>query len=391
LDGTLLQDDARGKATPLHLAVQSGETETCKLLLALGADPTAKNSSGLSSLDLARKRKAKALIHLFLSSLKGSEEPVISEKKKNTSESKETEEAPAILKKDLAGLDWKIGTSVEREQQLLRVCVSGNLEQFNRLMELQVSLLCRDLDGNQPLHLAARNGHLELCKSLIEKGVWRNARNCSSWTALHCAAVFGSLSLIKYLMEEILLDPHDETIDDATAFGLCKNPAALSWMKENDQRLKELRDEDLRDHCIRCHEKLSLKFGDSLETIPSCASRRDRKKFTALKRIEISDRASAVREVFHPLSGLNLFELRFGVFSTCCCEVCSQSGSSCRCLIEMHQGAIPRPHIPAISSKIAILAVFSRKFNKGETSSLKVLKESSIFDPNALMIIFSFL
>ena len=28
LDGTLLQDDARGKATPLHLAVQSGETET---------------------------------------------------------------------------------------------------------------------------------------------------------------------------------------------------------------------------------------------------------------------------------------------------------------------------------------------------------------------------
>jgi len=44
------------QSTPLHWAAGNGKASVCTTLLALGADPAAKNKNGETALDLARER-----------------------------------------------------------------------------------------------------------------------------------------------------------------------------------------------------------------------------------------------------------------------------------------------------------------------------------------------
>lgn len=51
--------------TPLHLAVFSGHADCCRVLLEFGASPRAKDSFGLSPLDLAEDGGSAPCIQLL--------------------------------------------------------------------------------------------------------------------------------------------------------------------------------------------------------------------------------------------------------------------------------------------------------------------------------------
>jgi len=55
--------------TPLHKAVDEGHVEIAKLLLERGADPTITNEEGLTPLDLAKDQRTASLIRDFINSM----------------------------------------------------------------------------------------------------------------------------------------------------------------------------------------------------------------------------------------------------------------------------------------------------------------------------------
>ena len=54
--GAELDARTNGQWTPLMNAAAQGSTKICKMLLALGADPSLKNEDGKTALDWARKK-----------------------------------------------------------------------------------------------------------------------------------------------------------------------------------------------------------------------------------------------------------------------------------------------------------------------------------------------
>ena len=61
--------------------------------------------------------------------------------------------------------------------------------------------MCRDVNLNTPLHIAAGNGHEDIVKFLIlEMHCDPTSRNANSDTALHLAAVNGNLDIVQFFI-----------------------------------------------------------------------------------------------------------------------------------------------------------------------------------------------
>eukprot|EP00475_Leptophrys_vorax_P040504 TRINITY_DN7512_c0_g1_i1.p1 TRINITY_DN7512_c0_g1~~TRINITY_DN7512_c0_g1_i1.p1 ORF type:complete len:515 (-),score=147.48 TRINITY_DN7512_c0_g1_i1:133-1677(-) len=405
-----INDANDGKGTPLHLAANAPNLAAVKLLVERGADLRIKNAQNLNVLEVAQFKRSKALIKYLEEKFaevtqdapqgienSASPDALPSASSSPADESKQDDDE---FRKVLSGpiSDWRVGTSEERERLLLEACAKGDLEGVQKLDELEVSYLCADSDGNQPLHLAAFSGSSELVRFLISKGVCRQPRNDRNWTPLHSACAGGSLSTVRFLAEEALLQVDVEP--SLQSKGFLTNKKASQFLLENRDRLNEARDRDTSDVCCVCSQPLSYKFGDSLEAIPVCvqpSADGSKAPRSAIKseREYFSYTGFVYRQFFDPLTeNVSLYEMRFGQFKRVRCTKCKKIGMLCRCLSEKDDsGKIRNPHVPFMSTKISMLLVLSNntKFGSTAQSPLNVLKDSILFDVNVLSVIFGFM
>jgi ankyrin repeat protein len=385
-----IDDSNQGKGTVLHLSILNSCFGLVKFFLENGADPLLKNKGGHSALDIAVFKKSNRMIQEISKYIE----------KQGTEEEEKKPEIQIIESRKVRApsfhSDWKIGTSVEREEQLLIAIARGDKEMVFKLNELKVSFICENSSGDRPLHLACQKGDLEMVKYLIqEKGVSRQPLNNFKWSPLHIACINGSLSLIKYLVEEAYLETNTRDINLKTPIDLCTNPKAIKFLTDESERLENLRKADMSDICSMCGAALSYKFGDCLANIPTCSIDERSNSVSANVRyvVEINSNHEMIRPFFDPFEeNISIYQIRFGEFKDLFCQNCKKKGKHCRCISEEDEtGRLRNPHFPFISTKISMLRVFS-KFNSANfISPLQNFKNSSLFDIHLVQMIFQYL
>lgn len=102
------------------------------------------------------------------------------------------------------GQSFAIKRNEKGETQLHQACISGNIQQLNRLLDQGHPVNIRDHAGWTPLHEASNHGHHDIVKVLLERGAAINdkgGKSCDGITALHDACVNGCLEVVEVLLD----------------------------------------------------------------------------------------------------------------------------------------------------------------------------------------------
>jgi ankyrin repeat protein len=109
---------------------------------------------------------------------------------------------------------------------------SGQLDRVRALLESDPNRVNADLDGNRPVHLAAKDGHSDIVRLLLELGADIDAQSSGGSTALHEAVLEQRDDVAKLLLKS-KADPSIgcRFLSHATALHLCAewpHPEALA-------------------------------------------------------------------------------------------------------------------------------------------------------------------
>ena len=143
--------------TPLHRAARGGHRDTIDLLVAKGAEVNAKNTAGLTPLELA------------------------------------DEKAAELLRRHGGKSAVKLGA-------LSDDAANGNIESVKQHLAGGADVNGKDDLGRTPLYRAAYNGHTEIAGVLLTKGADADARDENGWTPLHGAAYKNHLEMLAALL-----------------------------------------------------------------------------------------------------------------------------------------------------------------------------------------------
>lgn len=150
--------------TPLHATASNGHFETLQILLAHGADVSAANNRGETSLHLASRWGYAALVEKLVE----------------------------------AGADVNARTDVDGATPLHMALDS---ETIKYLVRRGAFVNAEDDEGFTALHRAARQGNLERVELLWSLGASVDARDKGNRTALHSAACDGHVAVLSFLID----------------------------------------------------------------------------------------------------------------------------------------------------------------------------------------------
>jgi ankyrin repeat protein len=149
--------DGAGRS-PLHRGSERGCPEVIEILVALGADPDAKDDEGKTPLDLAV-----------------------------------TADEPLTVDALLEG-----GANACGAETMLRAAERGSVPALKRVAAADAKMKTRD--GKTLLHLAAVTSGVDLVETLVKGGATVDAKDPQGWTALHCACAQGQAPLARALL-----------------------------------------------------------------------------------------------------------------------------------------------------------------------------------------------
>ena len=95
--------------------------------------------------------------------------------------------------------------------------------------ELKVDVDQEEEDDANPLHWAAAEGHVDVIEYLIEAGADKNKKDYNAGTPLQWAAIEGQLEVVKYFVEKLKVDVNQKNEDGETLLHL----AVVKRMEEN--------------------------------------------------------------------------------------------------------------------------------------------------------------
>lgn len=116
----------------------------------------------------------------------------------------ETANVSASRTRNKRGQSFAIKRNEKGETQLHQACISGNVQQVNRLLDQGHPVNIRDHAGWTPLHEASNHGHHDVVNVLLERGAAINdkgGKSCDGITALHDACVNGCLEVVEVLLD----------------------------------------------------------------------------------------------------------------------------------------------------------------------------------------------
>ncbi|KAJ3413942.1 gamma-tubulin [Chytridiales sp. JEL 0842] len=184
----LLNAKGQNDWRPLHFASRDGHEGTVKLLVSLGADVSAPDKVGNRPLHAAALGGVAEVIRFFV-------------------------EDQGVF----------VGVEGQFKRTPLHIATEkGKINACRTLLSLGADIAARDINGNQPLHLAAHGGANEVIQMLLTEysvpidatgavdcikvlvkdcGVDVNAVGQWGWTPLHCAAERGQVKAVRTLIE----------------------------------------------------------------------------------------------------------------------------------------------------------------------------------------------
>lgn len=191
-----------GQRSILHFTVESGDLESVKHVLSLGAEVNCVTAKGYSPLIIAVLHRFHDIISLLLdhgaAATQGDNDnwtPL------HFSAQNGDNRAVRLLmdRGALAGAQENAGWT-----PLHLACQNGH-ETVVRLLILHLSgdnvIQQKESQGRTPLHLASTYGHLEIVQLLLSKGSDPNATNMSLATALHLSAERGHNRVVRKLLK----------------------------------------------------------------------------------------------------------------------------------------------------------------------------------------------
>ena len=111
-----------------------------------------------------------------------------------------TLDGPIDLQLVLLRLSSKV-QQIEAANELVTICMQGNLEIARLLLEAGANKDAHDRKGNTALTLAAENGHVEVTQLLLEAGANTDAHDRKGNRALTLAAENGHVEVTRLLLE----------------------------------------------------------------------------------------------------------------------------------------------------------------------------------------------
>ncbi len=159
--------NAWGRTPLCAVARDGGQPEVLKVLIGLGADVNAADSSGATPLLLAAWRPNKEAVDVLLD----------------------------------AGADLHVNDL--RGERLMAEAAGHGLEKlFSRLVEKGASLTILNSDGGTLLHSAAAGGSPAIIEALAGRGLDVNKRDSYGWAPLHLAAEQGHREAVDFLLRK---------------------------------------------------------------------------------------------------------------------------------------------------------------------------------------------
>lgn len=201
--------------TPLHNAIQAGQTPCVRLLLAQGADPQAKDPKGRNGFDAAMQRVPDLADRQAVESWRALVALLAQANQKKT---------PAPTPAQTAPVPWSLEYTANRGQSdvtkmllqmgadpnvpaksgtapLADAALKGDLASVRLLLEYKAKVDSFSPAGTQAIHDAALGGNPEVIRELIKHGASTAARSRQEGqTPLHFAASMGRMTALEALI-----------------------------------------------------------------------------------------------------------------------------------------------------------------------------------------------
>lgn len=196
-------DEARDKASPLHLCCQWGLTKVLQTLIDHGANVNAVDCDNKTPLHIAIENQHSEIITILLC------HPAIDLKIRDKSGNTPFAAALTVRNHKAAqNILERLPNAAEQMDQrgrnfLHTAIMKDDLESVLFLIAIHVDVNSRVHDVNQtpPLHLAAASKNEMIIRNLILAGARINERDATQKTALHIAAERGQLSAVSALLQ----------------------------------------------------------------------------------------------------------------------------------------------------------------------------------------------
>ncbi|RDD40279.1 Ankyrin repeat domain-containing protein 27 [Trichoplax sp. H2] len=210
LAATVHSRDDRGN-TVLHVASENGHEDMVDLLLSFGAEIDCTNNSGCTPLHLACKRDFPKIVRLLCE--KGAS-------------------MNAVDNDDFTALHFCAENGHEETAKVLL---------FNEFNGKRASINTSDINGNTPLHIAAKWGYANLVELFVENGASIEARNNNMETALDCSnlsKISQIISLARFARKSSKDDVYRSLASSNVASAM---PSVSSKQDSDDRRAKQIK------------------------------------------------------------------------------------------------------------------------------------------------------
>uniref|UniRef100_A0A673YF94 Transient receptor potential cation channel, subfamily A, member 1b n=1 Tax=Salmo trutta TaxID=8032 RepID=A0A673YF94_SALTR len=185
---------------PLHWAVERNQSESCRALLELGAEPNVLNKALMSPLHLAVSHQHNHLVKLLLSHYKTESnlEGCLGNTPVMFACSINNTEALSILVSIHSDIRTVSGCKCAGYEMNTPVFVCCPGEEMGHSIEEHINVL--DKSCCSPLHMAVRGGNVDIIKFCIQKGAKIDQQQMDRSTALHFACSQGATEAVKLML-----------------------------------------------------------------------------------------------------------------------------------------------------------------------------------------------
>ena len=205
--GASLEAITLDNQTALHFAAKYGQLGVSQTLLALGANPNARDDKGQTPLHLAAENDYPDVVKLFLK-MKQNNRAVLTAIDQNgfTCAHIAAMKGSLAVVKELMMIDKPMvihAKTKTMEATTLHMAAAGGHKNIVKiLLENGANPEDENAHGMSALHLGAKNGHVSILEA-FDRNLWKRCSKKTGLNALHIAAYYGNSDFVNEMLKHV--------------------------------------------------------------------------------------------------------------------------------------------------------------------------------------------